>query len=294
MEPGKGGSRLLAVAALTVGLALAAGCAANRPALDRALQADTGAPARNQGVCDCYLVACPDVLAVRVERRPALSGNQTVGVDGRIEFGSLGPLRVEGRSLPDCTRLLAEAAGVPAAQVQVQVAEFRSQQIYLDGPGVGPQRTVAYEGPETVVDLLRRAGGVGAGSAPNDVYVVRAHVDDGKQPEVFHIDLRAILEKREQTTNLRLQPFDQVYIGETNQSSLLKTIHPLLRPLYGALSGLRRATLEQRSAPDKPAAKPRDAAPTRLPDAIPPAPGTMERLSRAEGSAQRSSPLDPE
>jgi protein involved in polysaccharide export with SLBB domain len=130
--------------------------------------------------------------------------------------------------------------GIPPDRVQVRVSEYQSQSIYLYGEVTGLQRPVPYQGPETVLDLLQRTGGIRPGAAPGSVYVVRSHVADGRPPEVFHIDLQAILLKHDPQTNLRLQPFDQVYVGETRQSSLVKCLPHWLQPLYEKLWGMSR------------------------------------------------------
>jgi protein involved in polysaccharide export with SLBB domain len=221
-------------------LCLLAGCAGGRPHVDQAMKAETGGPARNQGVAARYQVRCPDVLEVSAAGRPDLAGRVAVGPDGRMEVGELGRLRVEGRTVPEVAEALAAAAGVPAADVRVRVAEFNSQQVYLFGEVFGLNRAVPYQGPETVLDLLQRVGGLTAGAAPGDVHVIRSHVTDGKAPEVFHINLQAIVLQHDQSTNLRLQPFDQVYVGQTRQAVLEKCVPPWLRPAYQSLFGLRR------------------------------------------------------
>ena len=43
-----------------------------------------------------------------------------------------------------------------------------------------------------MLDLLQRVGGIAPGAAPQDVYVVRSHLGEGR-PEVFHVDLDAIV-----------------------------------------------------------------------------------------------------
>ena len=54
------------------------------------------------------------------------------------------------------------------------------------------------------------------------------------------MDLRGIVLKGEQTTNVRLQPFDQIYVGQLQTSRLQPCFPPWLRPFYGAVCGLRR------------------------------------------------------
>jgi protein involved in polysaccharide export with SLBB domain len=121
----------------------------------------------------------------------------------------------------------------------VSVAAYRSQQVYLIGAVSGEQRAAPYQGPETVLDLLQRVGGLSAGAAPGDVQIVRAHVADGGAPEVFTVDLEAIVRKKNQETNIRLEPFDQVYIGESRSCRLSSCVPPWLRPLYETLCGMR-------------------------------------------------------
>jgi polysaccharide biosynthesis/export protein len=237
-EHGRAGRAARVALALVLGLL--GGCAWGRPHLDEALLAEAGRADRNQGVADHYLVGCPDVLDVTAQGHPDWSGPHTVKADGRIGLGRLGRVRVEGLAAPEIARRVAELAGVPPAAVRVRVAEYNSQQVYLVGEVTGLQRAVAYQGPETVLDLLQRTGGIRPGAAPGEVHVVRTGVAEGRPPQVFHIDLRAIVLDRDQRTNLRLQPFDQVYVGESRQSCFAKCIPPCLRSLYDSLCGMRR------------------------------------------------------
>jgi protein involved in polysaccharide export with SLBB domain len=187
-----------------------------------------------------YLIGCPDVLEVTVAGNSALSGRRVVGPDGAINLGSLDRVRVEGMTVPAAARCIAGALTVPPESVTVRVRDYRSQSIYLAGEVTGWQRSVPYEGPETVLDLLRRVGGVTPGAAEGDVYVVRGHIPEGRTPQVFHIDLRAIVLHHEEQTNIRLQPFDQVHVGETGKSCYKRCIPPCLRPLYEKLCGLNQ------------------------------------------------------
>ncbi len=245
MQAGQGTSSGRARAALPAGgmllLCLLAGCGGLKPQqVDQALRADPGPSAPGQGVPEQCPIGCPDVVEVSIVGRPDLSTVGPVGVDGRIDLGRLGRLRVEGLTPPEAARYLAAQAGMPPDGVQVRVTEHRSRHVYLMGEITGLQRPVPYQGPEHVVQLLQRAGGLTPGAAVRDVYVIRPHVTDGRHPEVFHVDLQAILARRDQRTNIVLQPFDQVYVGQTRQSNLEKCVPPLFRPIYERLCGLRR------------------------------------------------------
>jgi polysaccharide biosynthesis/export protein len=217
---------------------LLSGCAANR-SLDRALLAQSPS---NRDVVERYHVQCPDVLEIVTDFRPDFpAGRRVVGPDGCIELGPVGRVRVEGLSAAQIATRVAAAAAVPAAAVQVRVVEYKSQQVYVFGQVTGTQRAVAYQGPETIRDFLQRVGGLAPGAEPSEVHILRANVADGKRPEVFTVDLRAIVMQHDERTNLRLEPFDEVFIGETRQSSYEKAIPPILRPLYEALVNLEPA-----------------------------------------------------
>jgi protein involved in polysaccharide export with SLBB domain len=215
------------------------GCAAPGPPLDRALLANQPSAASPADLTAHYLVHCPDILQITVTDHPDWGGLLPVRLDGEITLNPGGRLRVDGRTIPEIARSVAALLGVPTAGVQVAVAEYRSQHVLLFGEVAGQERTVPYQGPETVLALLRRVGGITPGAAPSDVQVVRSHVADGKAPEVFHIDLEAILLKNDPKTNVTLEPLDQVYVGQTRRSRLTTCFPPWLRPLYEGLCGMR-------------------------------------------------------
>src|SRR5262245_1529057 len=150
-----------------------AGCAHQRD-VEKNLMSDRAAPDRNAGVVDGYRVGCPDVLEVRVADRPDVTGLATIDLSGRIGLGHYGQPRVEGRTPAEIVRLIANQVGAAPSQVQVRVAEFNSQHLYLFGQVIGWQRAVAYQGQETVLDVLQRVGGIAAGAAPDEIG--RAHV----------------------------------------------------------------------------------------------------------------------
>lgn len=230
---------------LFLALGLLAGCAASRPQMNRNLIADKTTAGRHVGVAERYTVGSPDVLEINVAHAPELSCRNVIAPNGRIDLGRLGKLRVEGHTVSEIAKLLADKLRVPPQHVEVRVVEFHSQVIYVFGEVNGSQRAVPYQGQETVLDLLQRSGGITAGAAPEKVHVVRSRISDGERPEVFHIDLAAIVMNQDDRTNIRLQPFDQVHVGETGQSRLEKCLPRWLRPLYRSFCGTRKADKAQ-------------------------------------------------
>jgi protein involved in polysaccharide export with SLBB domain len=189
---------------------------------------------------DEYTVAFPDVLAVIAPTRPELTGNVRIEPDGCISLKGVGRLRVEGHKLAQVASLVADRAGIEEEGISVDIAEFRSQKIYLYGASKSLQQAVDYRGPESVVELLRRTGGIKPGAAPGDVYVVRRHLTGEQASEIIPVDLRAIVERHDGNADVRLQPFDQVYVGETPNSRRLQSLPAWLRPLCEKMWGLKR------------------------------------------------------
>jgi protein involved in polysaccharide export with SLBB domain len=240
MKPGQGREtrRLRLLASLLLGLL--SGCAHNRAHLDEKLLAQLNPPAATPPPMQEYLVCCPDILDVRIHLRTDRGGRYPVGPDGRIALGADPGVRVEGLPVAAIAQRIADELHLDSQRVEVQVAEHRSQCVYLHGAVTNLPRSVQYQGPETVVDLLKRIGGITPGAEPGDIQVVRPRVAEGLEPQVFHVDLAAILLHNDATTNVRIQPFDQIYVGETRRGDLDRHLPPWLRPLYQDLFGLRQ------------------------------------------------------
>jgi protein involved in polysaccharide export with SLBB domain len=146
-------------------------------------------------------------------------------------------LHVDGLTAPEVARAAADRLELPAEQVRVGIIEYNSQELYLFGGVAGQERAVPYQGPETILHLLQRVGGVAPGAAIGNIQVVRSHVADGTSPELFQVDLTAILLHGDEKTNMCLEPFDQIYIGQTKRSCLKTALPPWLQALCERLTG---------------------------------------------------------
>lgn len=220
--------------ALALVCAAFAGCTANphRANVEKNLLNQRPSSDHQREITAKYIVACPDVLQIHIEGRDELNGTHTIGPDGRITMGGYGPVRVEGMTLPAAGEAIAEKVGARAEKVHVRVVEFASRHLLLVGEVIGKHRTVTYQGRETVLDVLQRVGGITPGAEPTEIYVVRSHIADLQRPEVFHVDLQAIVLNRDHETNVRVQPYDQIFVGETRQARIEKCVPPWFRPVY--------------------------------------------------------------
>jgi protein involved in polysaccharide export with SLBB domain len=193
---------------------------------------DRTPPAQHRAVTEGYWVGCPDEIELHIEQRPEFDGRQFIGPDGCIELGRYGKVRIEGLTLRETADRVAARLACTPDRVQVRVVEFASRHLLLIGEVVGRHRTIPYQGDETVLDVLQRVGGITPGAEPTEVYVIRSHLGDLHRPEVFHVDLEAIVMHKDQKTNVRVLPYDEIYVGETRQARVEKCIPPWLRPVY--------------------------------------------------------------
>jgi protein involved in polysaccharide export with SLBB domain len=193
---------------------------------------------RPLNAADYYTLACPDLIEVIFLDWPESSRTARIAADGTADLGKLGRIRVEGDMLAEAARRIADRAELAPRRVRVQVVEYNSRQVLVNGQVNGEPRIVDYRGPETVVELLRRIGGIAPGAAPAEIHVLRAPLSEGIPAEVLQVDLVAILEQKDDRTNIRVQPLDEIYVGELPRSRISKVIPPVLKPLYNSLLGL--------------------------------------------------------
>ncbi len=209
------------------------GCATCPAKVQAALQQPK--PQRMGAVSREYVIGCPDRLTVRVANTPPF--DVTVEPDGCVMIPGVGRMRVDGAAPGDVAVEIAHHRQLASNSVQVAVAEYASKTVLVFGPGDGVQRVVPYVGPENLTEMLRRTGGLAPGAAFHAVHVVRPHVASGQRPEVFTVDLAAALEKTD-SNDVRLQPSDHVYIGETSGSSFARCMPPWVRAMLPGMKAI--------------------------------------------------------
>jgi protein involved in polysaccharide export with SLBB domain len=230
--------RIVAGAALV--LLLAGCCSSNTQFLRRTCPTPTDpkTAAEAPAPTAAYQVGCPDVLQVGFVDHPEWDAVAVVDVDGRLPLKRPGDPHVDGRTLGEIRADLAQLAGCAPERVSVTLAAPRSGQIIVYGPVRGRARAVPYQGPEPVIDFLKRVGGLPPGSKLNQVYVVRPNVAAATKPQLFRVNVPAVLVDGDNRTNVALQPDDQVYVGETKQSSLSRLMPDWLGTVYRRVTGL--------------------------------------------------------
>lgn len=200
-----------------------------------------------------YRIGIGDVLSIIVYDHPELtipagserpteeSGN-TVYSDGTIFYPYIGRIHVAGRTVEDVREELQRslATYITEPQVDVKVAGFNSQKVYVTGqvekPGVMPVTNV----PMTVLDAINLAGGLNDGANWHDVVLTRGD-------EETHIDVRAMLQNGNLKQNQLLEDGDVLHVPDVGNQKVFvmgEVMDPVTLPMGNSRLSLTDALSE--------------------------------------------------
>lgn len=185
-----------------------------------------------------YVVSPPDLLVVEVlEALPGrpIAGERLVRPDGTITLGFYGDVYVNGLTIHEVKEKIiihlrkfindealglvgVDAAGRPIAippadsdRVFVDVAAYNSQVYYVQGDVAAPGR-LPITGNETVLDAINYAAGLTPTASIPNVRLVRPAPPGSCTPQVLPVNLAAIIQEGDTTTNYQLMPGDRIFV----------------------------------------------------------------------------------
>ncbi len=195
-----------------------------------------------------YVVEPPDMLLVEVlEALPGrpISGERLVRPDGRISLGFYGEVYVAGLTVPEVKEKIVlhlrkyisdETLGLVVPdentksgwkedangqvhvndpketdRVFVDVTAYNSKNYYILGDVLVPGR-MPITGNETVLDALEYAGGLLPTAAPQNIRLVRPAPPGACCEQVLPVNLAAITNGGDPTTNYQLMPGDRIIV----------------------------------------------------------------------------------
>ncbi len=201
-----------------------------------------------------YVVEPPDIIVVEVIQalpgRP-ISGERLIRPDGKISLGFYGEVYVAGLTVREAkakvvqhlrqfveddvlglTEADRESGKIKAiapgdtTKVFVDVARYNSKVYYVQGE-VGSPGRLPITGNETVLDAINYAGGVLPSAGVPNIRLVRpapAGATTGEQ--VFEVDLGAIMNRGDASTNYQLFPGDRLVVSRDPKLGPVKVEPP--------------------------------------------------------------------
>jgi polysaccharide export outer membrane protein len=145
-----------------------------------------------------------------------IAGPHLVRPDGTVDLGTYGQVFVAGLTIQDAKKKIEKhlSAELQDPEVLLDIQDYRSKVYYIvtKQPGVGVSvQALPLDGSETVLDAIRRVGGIGAETDPTAVYIARPRTDGGC-PLIIPVDLKAIAILGDARTNYQLLPGDRLVL----------------------------------------------------------------------------------
>jgi polysaccharide export outer membrane protein len=187
-----------------------------------------------------YVVEPPDIIVVEVlESLPGrpITGERLVRPDGTISLGFYGDVYVTGLTLSEIKEKIIlhlrdyindEVLGIvergkdgkpdepikdlrSSSRVFVDVVSFNSKVYYVQGD-VGVPGKLPITGNETVLDAINYAGGLIPTASTVNIRLVRPAPPGASKPTLLPVNLAAIINDGDPTTNYQLMPGDRVMV----------------------------------------------------------------------------------
>lgn len=182
-----------------------------------------------------YRVGPGDVLSIIVYDHPELTnpggtdrsaaevGNR-VQADGTFFYPYIGRVNAEGKTVDEIRRELTRrlAAFITEPQIEVSVAAYNAQKVYLSGEVSEPKTLPITSVPLTLVDAISQVGSANPGANWHSIYLNR----NGRQEQ---ISLYELMRNGDMRQNRLLQPGDILHVPSA-ENQAVAVMGQVIRP----------------------------------------------------------------
>ncbi|MBB5187728.1 polysaccharide export outer membrane protein [Zhongshania antarctica] len=190
------------------------------------LRPETNEPLKQALAAYEYRIGPGDILTITVWEHPELTipsgsfrsaedGGNVVKADGSVFYPYAGDLPVSGLTTGEVQVLLQNRLGsvIKRPQVDVRVASFQSQKVYISGSVMKPGVVPITNNPLTLLDAIEQQGGLRENASWGEVTLTR----NGNSQQ---ISLRSLYESGQWSQNLLLQDGDLIHIPRNDAEKI--------------------------------------------------------------------------
>lgn len=221
-----------------------------------------------------YVVEPPDLVRIEVlEALPGrpITGDRLVRPDGKVSLDFYGDLYVSGLTVSEMKEkviihlrqfLTDEALGLveldtetleferipprESNRVFVDVTSYNSKVYYIQGDVIQPGRLVL-TGNETILDAINYAGGLLPTAAPQNIRLVRPAPPGACCTQVLPVNLAAIVNAGDTTTNYQLMPGDRIVVYRDPIVRTSVFLNRIAEPFFTVVNGVQSYSFAARS-----------------------------------------------
>ncbi len=205
-----------------------------------------GTPTKNEPYAQ-YRVGPRDILNITVwdhpeltipagEFRSAEAAGNVVGEDGTFFYPYVGIVQAAGRTVEDIREELTRRLSkyIEFVQLDVRVAAYRSQRVYVVGEVAQPGVQLVRDIPLTVLEAINNAGGVNSDADLRNIILTR-------NDKTYSINLLSLYEGGDITQNVLLQHGDVLNVPDSALNKIFVLGETNFRALGAAGMGRSRS-----------------------------------------------------
>jgi len=175
-----------------------------------------------------YRIQVGDVLDVRLMLNPELNEEVAVRPDGRISTTVVTDEVAYNRTVPELAAALRQdyAKDLRNPRLSVVVKSFSPTRIYVGGEVNSPGEMINIGPTLTLSQAIARAGGHKVRGDSDAIFIIRRGPND--VPQFFSVRYTDVIKGRDATADVRLAPYDVVYVPKTGIAEVFDWVNQYL------------------------------------------------------------------